>query len=53
MTRLLAFLGATIGGYAGWAIGEPFGMFSAFVVSIVLTAAGGYYGRKMGKHYGG
>ncbi len=53
MTRLMAFIGATIGGYAGWAAGEPFGIFAAFVVSIVLTAAGGYYGRKMGKHYGG
>ncbi len=53
MTRMMAFLGATIGGYAGWAAGEPFGMFSAFVVSMVLTAVGGYYGRKMGKHYGG
>ena len=53
MTRLLAFLGATIGGYAGWAAGEPFGMFTAFVFSMVLTAVGGCYGRKMGKHYGG
>jgi len=53
MTRLLTFLGATIGGYAGWAAGEPFGMFTAFVVGILLTAAGGYYGRMIGKHYGG
>lgn len=50
---MLAFLGATIGGYAGWAISEPFGMFTAFVVSMLLTAVGGYYGRKIGKHYGG
>ncbi|WP_373058837.1 hypothetical protein [Gemmatimonas sp.] len=53
MTRLLAFLGATIGGYAGWAAGVPFGVFTAFVVSILLAAVGGYYGRKIGKHYGG
>jgi hypothetical protein len=53
MTRMFAFLGATIGGYAGWAAGESFGIFTAFVVSMVLTAAGGYYGRKIGKHYGG
>ncbi|WP_411279315.1 hypothetical protein [Gemmatimonas sp.] len=38
---------------AGWADGEPFGIFTAFVGSIVLTAVGGYYGRKIGKHYGG
>ena len=53
MTRLLAFIGATIGGYAGWAAGETFGIMTAFVVSIVLMAAGGYYGRKVGKYYGG
>lgn len=53
MTRLFAFIGATIGGYAGWAIGEPFGMFTAFVVSMVLTGIGGYYGNKAAKHYGG
>ena len=53
MTRLMAFVGATFGGYVGWAAGEPFGIFTAFAVSIVLTATGGYYGRKMGKHYGG
>ena len=50
---MLAFVGATIGGYAGWAAGEPFGLMTAFVVSITLMAAGGYYGRKVGTHYGG
>jgi hypothetical protein len=51
MTKLLAFIGATIGGYAGWAVGALAGTFTAFVVSIVGTAAGVYYGRKIGKHY--
>ncbi len=53
MSRLFACIGATIGGYAGWAAGEPVGIFTAFVVSIVLTGVGGYYGNKVAKHYGG
>ena len=50
MGKLLAFVGATAGGYAGWALGAPGGTFSAFVVSIVGTAAGVYYGRRISRH---
>jgi hypothetical protein len=47
--KLLAFVGATAGGYAGWALGVPGGTFSAFLVSIVGTAVGVYYGRRIGR----
>lgn len=54
MTKLLSFTGATIGGYAGWAVGMPFGgVFTAFVVSMVGTGVGMYYGRKLGQHLEG
>lgn len=49
MGKLLAFVGATAGGYAGWALGALAGTFSAFVVSILGTAVGVYYGRKIGQ----
>jgi hypothetical protein len=53
MTKLFATIGSVIGGYAGWALGEPFGMFTAFVVSMIGTGVGLYAGRRIGQHYGG
>lgn len=52
MTKLLGFVGATVGGYAGWALGALAGPFSAFVVSMIGTGFGMYYGRKMGQNLG-
>lgn len=53
MTRMFALIGSVVGGYAGWALGEPFGMFTAFVVSMIGTGVGLYAGRRIGQHYGG
>jgi cadmium resistance protein CadD (predicted permease) len=44
--KILVFLGATIGGAAGWWIGAHFGFMTAFFVSIVGTAAGIYIARR-------
>jgi len=52
MTKLLGFVGATVGGYAGWALGAPIGIFSAFVVSMIGTGVGMYYGRRIGQNIG-
>ena len=50
MGKLLAFVGSTIGGYAGWALGARVGgTFTAFVVSMIGTGLGLYYGRRYGK----
>jgi uncharacterized membrane protein YeaQ/YmgE (transglycosylase-associated protein family) len=46
MAKLLGFIGATIGGWIGWAIGAPVGIWTAFAVSMVGTGVGIYYGRK-------
>ena len=46
MTKLLVFLGATIGGSVGWWLGAFAGMFTAFVVSMVGTGIGMYAARR-------
>ena len=51
MSKLLAFVGAVGGGYAGWALGALAGTFTAFAASVVGTAAGVYWGRRIGRHY--
>lgn len=40
MEKLLNSLGMFVGGWIGWAIGAPGGMFLAFCVSIVGTGLG-------------
>jgi len=45
MQKLLITLGVTVGGYIGWAIGAPAGIFTAFVVSMIGSAAGVYGAR--------
>jgi hypothetical protein len=47
MIKLMGFLGATIGSYAGWALGARFGVMTAFVVSMVGTGLGIYVGRRV------
>jgi hypothetical protein len=44
---MLPFLGAFIGGTIGWYAGALVGTTTAFVVSLVGTAAGGYYARNL------
>jgi hypothetical protein len=51
MTKLLAFLGMTVGGWIGWMVGAYFGFFAAFVLSIVGTGVGLYYGRRLASDY--
>lgn len=51
MSKLLAFFGMTVGGWIGWAVGVRFGLFAAFLLSIVGTGVGLYYGRKLANEY--
>ena len=48
---LLSFAGATVGGYAGWYVGLPFGFFAAIMLSIVGSGFGMYYGRQLAKRW--
>ena len=50
LSRLLAWGGATVLGAVGWWAGEPEGMFTAFVLSMVGTGIGLYLGRRMAAH---
>ena len=45
MTKLLMFIGATVGGAIGWWLGERAGIMTAFIVSTVGTGVGIYAGR--------
>ena len=51
MTRLLGFVGATVGSGLGWWAGAPVGIMTAFTLSIVGTGVGLYVGRKIGDRY--
>jgi len=51
MTKLIGFIGATIGSYAVWALFMPFGMFAGIMGSIIGGGIGLYYGRKYAKRY--
>jgi hypothetical protein len=52
MLKLYSFIGATVGSYAGWAVGASIGLTTAFMVSMVGTGLGIYAGRKVAKYYG-
>jgi hypothetical protein len=47
LSKLLALLGATIGGCLGWWLGAHAGVFLGFVLSIVGTGCGLYLGRRV------
>jgi hypothetical protein len=51
MGKLFAFIGATIGSYAGWFLGARIGFTTAFMVSMVGTGIGMYYGHRIAKNY--
>lgn len=52
MLKLYSFIGATVGSYAGWALGAPIGFTTAFMVSMVGTGVGIYAGRRLAHYYG-
>ena len=47
MGKLLAFLGATVGGAIGWWLGAQVSTMTAFIISVVGTAVGVYAGRRV------
>ncbi len=40
LNKLFGFIGMTIGGWVGWALGEPISFFTAFMLSMVGTGLG-------------
>lgn len=51
MTRLYTLIGTAVGSYAGWWLGAQVGLMMAFVLGIVGTGAGFYFGRRIAQHY--
>jgi hypothetical protein len=45
VTRLLSWVGASVVGAVGWWAGAPWGILSAFLLSMVGTGAGLFLGR--------
>ena len=52
MSKLLGFVGATVGSGLGWWAGSAVGIMTAFMLSTVGTGIGLYLGRKVSDHYG-
>ena len=51
MTKILGFVGATVGSAVGWWAGAPVGMMTAFMLSMVGTGVGIYAGRRFAERY--
>lgn len=51
MKKLFIFAGTTIGSSIGWWIGDKVGLMTAFIVSIVGTGVGMYYGIRAAQNY--
>lgn len=51
MEKLLVFLGLSVGGWLGWTLGAPFGLFAALFLGVVGTALGLYAGRRIARDY--
>jgi len=51
MSKLLALVGATLGGAVGWWLGSRIGLMTAFFLAVVGTALGVYGGRRLAAHF--
>ena len=51
MNKLLGWLGGFVGSWIGWVLGARFGIFSAFLLSVVGLALGIYLGRRLADRY--
>ena len=49
MRKIFIFVGATVGSYAGWALGEHAGIMTAYMLSMLGTGAGMYAGHRTAK----
>lgn len=47
MTKIIATLGSFVGGSIGWWMGAGVGTMTAFILSIIGTGVGIYFGRQL------
>lgn len=51
MAKILNLCGMCVGGWLGWVIGARVGFFTAFIVSVVGSAAGLYAAIRVTRHF--
>ena len=51
LTRLLGFIGATVGGALGWWLGARQGVMTGYIVSTIGTGLGIYAGVRIARRY--
>ena len=51
LTKLLGFIGATVGSAIGWWIGSTAGFMTAFFVSTIFGGVGIYVGKRIADNY--
>ena len=51
MGKVMALIGTTIGGGIGWWLGEPAGIMTAFICSMVGTGIGLYAASRFTREY--
>lgn len=51
MERTFAFLGATLGGWVGWAAGSPLSPYAGLFASLVGTGLGIWFARRIVRDY--
>lgn len=49
--KLCIFVGLNVGGYAGWVVGEPYGIWMAFAISSIGSIIGVIAGWKLARNY--
>lgn len=47
MSWMLSLAGTTLGGWIGWALGQHFGTFTAYLLSVVCSAVALFYCRRL------
>ncbi|HET7276420.1 MAG TPA: hypothetical protein VFI91_14720 [Longimicrobiaceae bacterium] len=51
MTRFLSFFGASVGGWVGWIAGAQISFMAAFMIGMIGTGLGMYFGRKIARDH--
>jgi hypothetical protein len=51
MGKLLGFIGMTVGGWIGWALGEKAGMLTASTLSAIGSGVGLYVGARIARDH--
>ena len=52
MNRFLIIVGASVGGWLGWSLGEGFGLFTGFILSTIGSGVGWILALKVIRAYG-